>query len=216
VAADLYCSRRDVHRWLPAGEISGPARIAFSALAADDAITLEGHGFETDDELQVRATEGGTLPAPLAEGTTYYAIRLMSARFSLSLTAGGAAINLTTNGTSVVVMREPPFDDVIEFYSRWVDAFMPAHLVPFEAPIHPTVKGIVAELAAKKLMNLDGKSSEIVNQAEIAAKAMLERFASGMPLRPATGVTTAPTNLAVTSRISTRTDPRGWGSGSLP
>ena len=78
------------------------------------------------------------------------------------------------------------------------------------------MKGIVAELAAKKLMNLDGKSSEIVNQAEIAAKAMLERFASGMPLRPATGVTTAPTNLAVTSRISTRTDPRGWGSGSLP
>ena len=217
MADDLYCSREDVNGWLPAGEISGWSRLAATVLASDDAFTLAGHGLETDTAVTVRAVEGGSLPSPLAEGTTYYAIRLTSSRFKLSATAGGSAINLTTDGDSVVVAREPDYDSKIEFYSRWADAFLPAHLVPLEAPIHPTVKGIVAQLAAKALLNLDGKSSELVNAAELAAKAQLERFAKGLPLRGAAA--TASANLAVTGSgvsASTGLDPRGWGSESLP
>lgn len=214
MAADLYCSRRDVNRWLPAGEITGSSRVAASALATSDAITLDGHGLETDDPVTVRAAEGGSLPSPLVEGTVYYAIRVTNGSFKLATTAGGAAIDLAGDGVDVIVMREPPYDDVIEFYSRWADAFLPAHLVPLQAPIHPTVKGIVAELSAKKLLNLDGKTSEAVNAAEIAAKAMLERFAIGLPLRGAAA--TARTNLAISSSLASSSDPRGWGSGSLP
>ncbi len=215
MADDLYCSRRDVNRWLPSGEITGSSRLVSSALDSNDTITLDGHGLETDDEVTVRAAEDGILPAPLVEGTVYYAIRVTNATFKLSATEGGSAIPFTSDGESVVVVKEPPYDDVIEFYSRWVDTFLPAHLVPLTAPIHPLVKGIVAELSAKKLLNLDGKSSEIVNAAELVAMKQLERLAKGLPLRGAD--ITAPANLAVSSYVSTATpDPRGWGSDSLP
>jgi hypothetical protein len=214
MASDLYCSRRDVNRWLPSGELTGSSRIAASALASNDTITLDGHGFETDDEVTVRAAEGGTLPAPLVEGTTYYAIRVTNATFKLAATAGGAAINITADGESVVIVKQPPYDDVIEYYSRWADTFIP-HLAPLEAPIHPLVKGLVAQLAAKALLNLDGKSSEIVNQAELAAKAQLERFAKGVPLRGADATSSA--NNAVTATVTSDTpDPRGWGGEYLP
>ena len=90
-----------------------------------------------------------------------------------------------------------PFDDVIEFYSRWADGLLPAHAVPLAAPIHATVRGVVADCSAKRLLNIDGKSSEVVNQAELAGKAILERYAAGIPLRGAT--TTVRANLSVNS-----------------
>lgn len=217
MASDLYCSRADVHRWLPSGEIAGWSRLSAAARASSDAIELDGHGLETDDEVTVRAVEGGTLPTPLAEETTYYAIRVSASRFKLAATSGGSAIDLTIDGEEIVVMKEPPYDAVIEAYSRWVDTFFPAHAVPFETPLadkFALVRMLVAQLSAKALLNLDGKSSEIVNAQELAAKAQLERFAAGMPA--ARGETARRTNLAISSTLTNSTDSRGWGSGSLP
>lgn len=199
---------------MPGGTIAYAGRLVESALASTDTLTLDGHGLETGDEVTVRAVEGGALAAPLAAGTVYYAIRATNSTFKLAASAGGAAVNLTANGTSMIVTREPPYDDTIEFYSRWADAFFPAHLVPFEAPIHAVVKGVVADLAAKRLMNMDGKSSATVDAAELAAKAMLERFARGLPLRGAADVARA--NKAYVSTLVGTTDPRGWGSEGLP
>src|SRR5690606_12458718 len=105
----------------------------------------------------------------------------------------------------------------LEFYSRFVDAFLPAHLVPLTPDgdgKYPTVAtAIVAELAAKKLQLLSGVTSVSVSEAELAAKAQLERWTKGVPLRDARA--TAPANLAVTVVAGTL-DPRGWGSGKLP
>lgn len=216
MAANLYCSRADVVAWLPSGEITGWSRLAASATASNDTITLDGHGFETDDALTVRAAEGGSLAAPLVAGTVYYAIRVSTSTFKLAATAGGAAINLTADGDEVVVIKEPPFDRVIEFYSRWVDAFLPAHAVPLTTPLSDEwalVRGLVAQLASKSLLNLDGKTSEIVTAAELAAKAQLERMVKGLPVRGASGTRT---NLAISSSLASTTDTRGWGSGSLP
>jgi hypothetical protein len=218
VASDLYCSRGDVQRWLPSGEITGWARLAASVAASTDTFTLDGHGLETDDAITVRAAEDGTLPTPLVEGTVYYAIRFTNATFKVAASAGGAAINLTGDGTEVIVRKEPPYDQVIEFYSRWVDGFLPAHAVPLSTPLTDAwalVRGLVAQLAAKALLNLDGKSSEIVNGAELAAKAQLERMITGLSVR---GASSQRTNLAVTSTLaaSSTSDPRGWGSTELP
>lgn len=214
---DLYCTRGDLYRFgLPRGVLGSSGRIVESSLAATDAITLDGHGFETDDQVAFRASEGGTLSAPLAAGTTYYAIRTSDATFKVSATEGGAAINLSSDGVSMIVAVALPFDDVIEFYSRWVDGFVPAHLVPFTAGSVPVmIKAIVAELAAKKLMQLAGHSSESVNDAELVAKAQLERWSKGVPLRDAAATTSA--NKSVVSSITVvGSDPRGWGSGTLP
>src|SRR5690606_30169535 len=101
-----------------------------AATASTDAITLDGHGLENGDQVTVRALEGATLPSPLVEGTVYYAFRITNATFKLAATDGGAPLDIATNSSSVVVLKEPPFDDVIEFYSRWADALLPAHVAP--------------------------------------------------------------------------------------
>lgn len=213
MASDLYCSRGDVTARLPPGSVVSPAGMVASCLASTDVLTYDGHGLGTDDEVTVRAAEvGGTLSAPLVAGTVYYAIRLSNAEFKLAATAGGAAINLTSNGVEMTVIREPKFDDVIEFCSRLADTSLPAHLVPLTAPIHPLVRGCVADMAAKRVLNANGQNSEAVKATDLEAKAILERFAAGMPLRGGTAQT--PTNLAVTATsVSSGSDPRGWGSG---
>ena len=216
VAADLYCSRADVNARLPPGTLTSPAGMVASSLASTDVLTYAGHGLETDTEVTVRAADAGTLPCGLSEGTVYYAIRLTNSTFKLAASAGGSAINLTSNGTSVVVVREPRYDDVIEFYSRWADGMLPAHVAPLTAPIHPLVRGVVADLAAKKLLVANGVDSAVLNAAEVAGKAILERLKIGIPLRGAAA--TDPTNLAITSTAasSTSSDPRGWGSETIP
>lgn len=213
--SNLYCSRSDVAQRLPLGAIISPTGIVASSVAATDTIMFDGHGLENDDAVNVRAVEGGTLSAPLASGVTYYAKRLSNSTFQLAATPGGAAINLTTDGASMVITREPIFDDIIEFYSRWADAFFPAHLVPFTAPVPVIVKGLVAELAAKRLLNIGGQDSAVVNATELAAKAQLERYlTNGMPIREAAATPSA--NRAIASTLSSTSDPRGWGSGRLP
>ncbi len=210
---DLYCTRADVTRRLPPGGVPSPSSRVASSIATTDKITLDGHGFETNDAVTVRASEGGSLSAPLAEGTTYYVIRLSNSTFKLSATSGGLALDLTTNAVEMVVMREPSFDEHIEFYSRWADGLLPSHLVPLESPIHPTVKGVVADCVAKRVMNIGGQDSAIVTATEIAGKAILERFAKGLVrLRGAPVTGTANKAISSTGGI----DARGWGSCRIP
>ena len=211
MATDLYCSRGDVTARLPPGTVVSPAGMLASCLASTDVLTYDGHGLETDDEVTVRAASAGTLSAPLVAGTIYYAIRLTNAAFKLAASAGGAALNITSDGVEMVVTREPKFDDVIEFVSRWADTFLPAHVVPLTAPIHPLVRGVVADVSAKRILNANGQDSAAVTAAELAGKAILERHAAGMPLR---GGAQVPSNLAITATsVSSGGDPRGFGSG---
>lgn len=214
-----YATRSDLYRYggVARGNLIGEGRLVASSTASTDLLELAGHNFETDDAVLVRATDGGTLSAPLVVGTTYYVIRFSDSTFKLSATASGAAIDLSSNGVSMVVTAQLPVDDMLELYSRWVDAFLPAHLVPLASPYPVVVTAIVAQLAGKALLNLDGKSSEVVNATELAAKAQLERWAKGIPLRDARA--TASSNKAVTSNLGATVDPRGWcpsGSGTLP
>ncbi len=209
-----YATRRDVYLYgLARGTVGSAARAIASGNATTDALELDEHGFETDDVLLLRAADGGSMAAPLVAGTAYYAIRVTASTFQVSATQGGSAINLTTAGSSMVVSIALPFDEVLTFYSRWADAFIPAHLVPFTAPVPIAVVGVVAMLAAKRLQLLSGQTSDTMDATEISAKAQLERWATGVPLRDTTA--TKPANLAITSTSGT-TDPRGWGSSSLP
>ncbi len=191
--------------------------IGASVDATTNIFEYDGHGLETDDAVIVRVIEGGNLAAPLVDGTTYYAIRLSNSTFNLSATPAGAAIDITTSSTDMVISREPSFDEMIEFYSRWADTFLPAHLVPLTGTIPAIIKGIVADLAAKRILNIAGQDSAVLNAAELASKAMLERFSKGLPTRDVNVSSSA--NKAVTSALGTTSDPRGWapnGSGTLP
>lgn len=213
-----YATRRDLYRYgLPRGTLGGQSRLVASSKESTDTLELEEHGFGPDEPVLVRAVEGGTISEPLQESTTYYVIPVTSSTFKLAATPGGSAIDLLNDGLEMMVTTELPFDEVIEFYSRFVDALMPGHVVPFapdgEGKFPTVVTALVAELAAKKLQNLSGVSSVSVDAAEIAAKAQLERWSKGLPLRDSRA--TASANMAIVVS-TTSSDPRGWGSGGLP
>jgi len=214
--ADPYTTRRSVTRRLPEGALTSASGLVASSLAGTNEITLDGHGFETDDPVLVRAADSGSLSAPLVAGTTYYAIRLTNATFKLAATPGGSAIDITTDAVSMLVMREPDFDYWIGFYSRWADTSLPAHLVPMgrTKPVPSVVEGIVADLVAKRMFNVGGQASETLKDMEVASAAQLARFATGLPVRD--GNATASANSAITASLNSVSDPRGWGSGRLP
>lgn len=211
--SDSYAQRSDLFKYGgQPSELANPGRVCASVVAATDTFELDGHGFESDNVLQFRAEEGGNLPAPLIAGTSYYAERVSDTHFKARATAGGAAVNLTTDGVSVVVVKALPFDDVLEYYSRFADQFIPAHAVPLRDEDRTLVKGVVAKLSFKELQRLNGVSSISMKDAELEAKAQLERWSKGLPIRNAAS---QHTNLSISENASL--DPRGWGTGgTLP
>ena len=87
----------------------------FTADAATDSLTTPGpQAWAVNDPL-VLLNVGGGLPAPLVAGTTYYVKTAASDVYTLSATAGGATIDLTTAGTGThyiaprfFVLDQPP------------------------------------------------------------------------------------------------------------
>lgn len=217
MSADL-CTRGDVFRLgVPRGNLQSVSREVASTNASTNTFELNGHGFEDGDTVTVRAVEGGSLAAPLVEGTTYYVKRTDGSRFQLAATSGGAAIDITTTGTSMLVTTEPPIADLITAVSQWMYDMLPAH-ARFESinDVPMVLRVTCAEVVGKKAMALVGHTSESVDQYELAAKAKCERWATGLPNR-ASGDVVADTNLSVRSALSaTVEDSRGWGSGSIP
>ncbi len=208
-------TRGDVYRFgLPRGLLGTAGREVASSAAATDVLELDGHGFETDDEVVVRHVEGGSLPAPLAAGTTYYVIRVSDSAFKLATTAGGSAIDLTSAGDRMIVATKLPFDEVLEFYTQWVYDQLPAHLVPLPSPVPIVPRMIVAQLASKALLRLSGQASVAMTEAELDARAQVKRWVEGQPLRDVRATSSA--NLAVVDTMSGSVDRRGWGSGTLP
>lgn len=194
-----YATRRDVYRYgLPRGSLGNPGRLVASSLAVTSTIELSEHGFETDDAVTLRATEGGTLSAPLVAGTVYYVIPITDSTLRLAASPGGSTITLTSDGVSMMVSADLPFNDLCEYYSRFVDGFMPAHAVPLVAPYPITVVAVVAQLVAKQAQILSGVSSDAMKDTELSAKAQIERWATGIPARDA-AVLNRSANLAVTN-----------------
>lgn len=199
-----YAVRQDLYDLglLPRGALASVGRLADSVIAATDIVTLSSHGFATDDVVTVRAAEGGTLAAPLVAGTSYYVIRLTDATFKLSATAGGGAINLSTDGTSVVVARDINVERLIEAVCSYVDGFLPAHLVPFPGPDYPPVLvDIVCQFVAARVQASTGVDSAIVRDRETKAQAQLERWAKGLSIRDSNAA--GPANLAVSGAPKT-------------
>jgi hypothetical protein len=225
VTTAVYASLQDFDdlSGIADGDLANPGQLVASALASTDTLEWAGHGLQTGNAVLVRATEGGTLSSPLVAGTTYYAIRVTADTFKLATSSAnataGTAIDLTTNGVSMVVTKPLPITRYLEVYSRWVDDCLPAHLVPLTTTVDGSypilVVRVVCQLAGKALLVRAGKDSKLISDGEVEAKAILERWAKGIPLRDTRATTR--TNLAITSTArGETTDPRGWGTGTLP
>lgn len=75
----------------------------FTADSATDVITAAGHGLANGDQTPV-STIGGTLPIGLVAAVNYYVVNATTDTLKLSLTSGGAAIDITANGTAPNVL----------------------------------------------------------------------------------------------------------------
>lgn len=207
MTATRYCDPRDLYEHgVPRGSVPNPGRVAAGADASTDAITLDVHGFDDDDPLQLRAEAGGSLPAPLVELTTYYADVLDDNRFGVRATAGGARIGLTTAGSRIVVIAPLPIGAAIDWASSTIEEWTPAHAVGSLASSR-TVRVTCAALAAGKLMSRSGPMTKSLSAIVAEAQKQIERWARGIPVRDAP--TTGRTNLAAAATARQR-DPRGW------
>lgn len=91
----LYQLNNTDFTWKPISEV---ATVTISS-ASPGVITLVGHGFAANDPV-VLSNSGGALPVAFTAGTVYYVKTVLTAdTFTLSETAGGAAINTASTGT---------------------------------------------------------------------------------------------------------------------
>ena len=203
-----YATEADAIPFLPAGGLPNPARVVEGS-ASGDYLVCEGHGLEEDAPVTFRAEAGGAVPIGLAEGTTYYAKIVSGSRFQVAATAGGAAINLTTDGSNFVFSTPLPWASWLEWADRMVDSFLPPHVTPIVSPYPALVVTAAAELAALRgLQAASGASIDLGARLD-AIGARLTRWAKGVPVRGVDAQTTQPSFLAVTSAAGA-SDPRGW------
>lgn len=205
-----YATRADVYDYgFPRGLLSNPGRLCGAVSADTSTFELDGHGFETDSPVLLRAEGAETLPDPLDAATPYCAIRVSENVFQVAAAPGGPAIELLDDGVSVLVATPLPFEKILRMRSRWVEDCLPAHLVPLTVPYPDVVVAIVARLSGKDLLLIANQASDAMNELEVGAKAQLERWAAGVPLRDSKA--TASANLAIAQSVTA--DPRGWGGG---
>ncbi len=212
-----YATRSDLYLYgLPRGLLANPGRLCASASSGSEIFTLDQHGFEDDDQLLFRAEEGGSLPGGVSAGTTYYCIRLTDSTFKVSASSGGSAVNLSSDGTSVVVSTslEPLIDAELERVSRLVDTYIPGHLVPFTAPYPKEVVAVVAKLAAASILAITGQASALITAEAEQTRKELSRLMTGLSLRDPNA--TAAAHFAVARNVTS--NGRGWDvtGGTIP
>lgn len=205
-----YCNLPDLYDYgLPRGGLPNPARLIDAVSSTGETLTLDEHGWVGGEALAFRADAGGSLPAPLVEGVTYYARRVSDSLFQVSLTVGGVAIDLTTTGARVLVIESLPLLPAIYWASAIIEDNVPGHLLPFVAPYPEIVRMTCAELAIGKLMARQGAQPVSLSAIVADAQKRLARWATGIPIRGTAPSTRA--NLAVSASVGYR-DARGWHS----
>jgi hypothetical protein len=91
----LWLASNTNYSWAPVSKVA-TVTISF---ASPGVVTKASHGFAANDPV-VFSNSGGGLPAEIVAGTTYFVKTVLDANtFTISATAGGAAINTTSAGT---------------------------------------------------------------------------------------------------------------------
>jgi len=78
-----------------------------TAQQSDDVIRSDAHGLVDTDRVHVWAAGGGALPTGLSPLVAYFVVTGTTDTFQLSLTSGGAAINLTSDGELAFQQTRP-------------------------------------------------------------------------------------------------------------
>jgi len=86
--------------WL--STVSGLAIVRTADATAND-VQSQTHGLANDDRVEFEVIEGLTVPAGLTAGTLYFVIAtgLTTDAFRVATTSGGAAVDITGNGSAI-------------------------------------------------------------------------------------------------------------------
>lgn len=77
-----------------------------------DFLRSPAHGLSNDQQVRLEVVPGaGSLPTGLSEGTTYFVVSATADDFKLSLTQGGAAVNVTAQGRGLLHRLTPKIVD---------------------------------------------------------------------------------------------------------
>ena len=201
-----YCTQRDVGAWIPLDSVQPPARLLALVSPSTDTLSLSGHGLELDEPCTLRADAGGAMPGGLTAGTTYYAIPLTADTLKLAAAPGGAAVNITTTGTNVLLVVALPWDSWIEEESQKLECTLPAHAVPL-SPVPPIVRSYVSGMVALRALTRAGVQTDLVAQQLEFVRSDLREWRKGIPI--AGFATASRSNLAITASASD-VDARGW------
>jgi phage gp36-like protein len=204
-----YCDEADLYEYgVPRGGLPNPARIV-TVNTSTEVFSLDGHGFRADTQLLFRAESGGSLPSPLAAGTTYYAIPVTSDTFRVSTSASGSAVNITTPGTNVLVSTPLPTMQSIAWASEMIDNMLVGNVAPF-SPVPAIVRAACADLAATRLLQLTGGATVDLAAKLASTNATLSMWRkTGSPLPANAGQASA--NLAVVASANTIR----WGANTI-
>lgn len=85
-----------------AAPLGGGTPVPFTAEDSTDFLTADQHGLTNGQQVVVWDTEGAVVPTGLVEGTIYFVVGATTDTLQLSLTSGGAAIDLTSDGGGFV------------------------------------------------------------------------------------------------------------------
>lgn len=81
------------------------AYASVTANAANDQLTITAHGRVANEPVSFNFTSGGSMPAPLVAGTNYFVKTVIDPNtFTVSATAGGALIDITSAGLNVIAI----------------------------------------------------------------------------------------------------------------
>lgn len=137
--------------------------------AATEIFTDNGHGYANGDVVMFSALTGGT---GLAINRVYYVIGAAANTYQLSLTAGGAAVNFTTDVTAATVARYVEISGGAPAYARLAIAFN----APAEGAMDDSTNGALFDVpagaqvdavgyhsasTAGTLLGLDGVTQEV-------------------------------------------------------
>lgn len=87
---------------LATGVLGGLAALACSAKASTDAFTSAAHGFANADRVEAYAIPGSSLPTGVSADTLYFIVGVTTDTFQISLTSGGAAVDITADGSCLI------------------------------------------------------------------------------------------------------------------
>src|SRR5262245_58532660 len=92
--------------------------ISVTVNSGTDTLTATAHGLSNGWIIRVSAA---SMPGGLSPATDYFVVGAAANTFQLSLTSGGAAIDITSNGTTVVRVSQTTSITVDAIGGRWLD-----------------------------------------------------------------------------------------------